>query len=464
MLQTANEQLDKAQKDLTPLVTLARTNLEKFGEQTKAELERLSEASANVDGVMIGADGTPILTAAPRMDKGKGVDRTQDETPTSPNPNSGNPTAAASAFFAKIQAQITSNSNVQELSKNLVTLQSNVTTNLSHIPTSFQTNLSQLQAQLAHIDLGESQKLAEDYVHKGEAWLAEFSTEIGRLAKDAVKVVPPSAEEMDRTKIREARLRQAEQVAVGRKDTMIQRLREDPAVLLVDPAQPPSPSSDGTSTRLDTRESFARFLQSIEDGGGLEGEVFEKRISDELSAAGEGEKSLTSSLRATVGTAPSQLTREAFWSRYFFRVGQIEDEEQRRKQVLEGECERRSSHVLTLFQWPPLRMTRSAGTWRTKTRRRLPCSAAHQSLLLLLRSSLSRLPIHPRRLPALALAPPLATPTENHPSLTPLPPNPPQRSLLSKPPRPLQRRSSGPHQRAKQPAPHQQARGLALTG
>lgn len=338
--QTAEHQIDTARKDLQPLVSKARANLDQLGETTKAELQRLSEAGSSAStGVVIGADGTPVILDEPRVDKGKGVDRSGDDDGVEgPNPG-----AAAAAFFSKIQTQLAANPNVQGLSKNLATLQSSVQTNLSHLPASLQTNIAQLQTQFAHIDIAEHQKVAEGYLHKGEHWLADFSTEVAKLAKDAVKVLPPTESELssERTKKREERLKKAEQVALGRKDILVQRLRSDSAILLVDPAQPPlppsssadAPSADAPPAPADTREAFSKFLQGVEDAGGFEGESWTARVANELEVAPSGEAGMRASLGKLV---PETLTAEAFWSRYFFRVSQIVEDEQRRKQVLEG--------------------------------------------------------------------------------------------------------------------------------
>ena len=70
-------------------------------------------------------------------------------------------------------------------------------------------------------------------------------------------------------------------------------------------------------------------------------------MANELEVAGEGETGLKASLAKLV---PPTMTAEAFWSRYFFRVEQIGEDEQRRKQVLEGAslaCACRSGPLLT---------------------------------------------------------------------------------------------------------------------
>ncbi|GAA5969188.1 hypothetical protein JCM21900_004721 [Sporobolomyces salmonicolor] len=320
-LATAEKQLESTRKDLTPLVSKARANLDSFSESTKAELQRLSEASAQPhSGVMIGADGVPVIldqVEPPREDKGKGVDRSGS---VSSSDASQNPAAAASAFFSKVHSQLASNANVQDLGKNLSSLSSNLTT-----------NLSSLQNQLAHLDLGESSKVAEDYLHKGETWFAEFTHEVGRLANDAVKVVPPIEAEPSKS------LTQAEQVALGRREMLLYKLRTDSSAFFIDPAQPPpssssaSPFADAASTpQPDTRESFSRFLQSIENRGGFEGPTFTAQVEAERAAGGEAlEKTWKEVVRE------GGLSNEAFWVRYLFRVRGIEEEEERRRRVLQ---------------------------------------------------------------------------------------------------------------------------------
>lgn len=346
--QTAEKQIDQyattARADLTPLVTKARADLEKLSETTKAELQRLSEASANVSSgtggssVMIGADGTPVIIddPVPKVDKGKGVDRSVDDGAT---PSEGGaydsdktPAAAASAFFASLQSQISASPNLAHLSKNLQSSLTTVQSNLSHLPASLQTSVAQLQAQLPHLD----NKAAEAYLSRGEHWLQEFTGEVGRLAKDAVRVVPPT--EAEKTKKREERARKAERGAAGRTEAALIKLRADEQLLLVDPAKPPAvvaaaaveESQEGaavaaTTAGGDTREAFSKFLQTVEDKGGFEGEEWTKRI------AAETDETLKQTRAALV---PSKLTPEAFWSRYFFRRELIDEEERRRQEVL----------------------------------------------------------------------------------------------------------------------------------
>lgn len=326
---TAEKQMETARKDLTPLVSKARANLDSLSESTKAEFARLAEVSAAAGGgvgagVVIGADGMPVIIDEPvqqRDTKGKGVD--PGERGEEAESDDVNPGAAAAAFFAKLQSQVAANPNVQGLSKNLATLQHSVTTNLTTLPTSLQANLTTLQTRFDHLDLS-------DTVQQGEHWFADFSNEVQRLALDAVKVVPPEVEagmRDERSRKREERLRKAEQVAVGRRDALVLRLRQDRQGFLVDPEE-----GEG-------RASFVAFLEGVKEQGGFEGESWLRRVAEEVEVGGEG---LVDLVAGVVGTHAEQLTRDQFWSRYFWRVGQIDEDEERRRKVLEGECSTRA--------------------------------------------------------------------------------------------------------------------------
>ncbi|GAA6054879.1 hypothetical protein JCM3770_004265 [Rhodotorula araucariae] len=297
-LQTAEKQYESARADLTPLLSQARANLDHLGEQTRAEIQRLSEtpAAGPGQGVMIGADGMPVIldqVAPTKVDKGKGVDRSGDSHDAQQTP-----AAAASAFFASLAA----NPNVKDLSRNLSTLQTGVSR-----------NLHQLQAQLSHLDLAEGQKVAEGYLHKGEHWFQEFSAEVGKLAKDAVKVVPPggapsgSSPDGGRASLDKS----GAASALSRRELVLFKLRTDAALLLADPA--------GT-------EGYAAFDAAR---AALSAEDREAQIERELADGGEALAATRDEL------VPAQLDESAFWTRYFWRKQAIKDEEERRKKVLQ---------------------------------------------------------------------------------------------------------------------------------
>ncbi|BGP22517.1 hypothetical protein JCM10295v2_001402 [Rhodotorula toruloides] len=318
-LQTAEKQYEAARADFTPLLSQARSQLDHLSEQTRAELQRLSEVPAPTggSGVVIGADGVPVVLDEdqPKVDKGKGVDREGEGegVPAAEGDaqHQQTPAAAASAWMARFGSSLASNPNVKDLSRNLSSLQSNLSS-----------NLHQIQSQLSHIDLAEGQKVAEGYLHKGEAWFHEFSTEVGKLAKDAVKVVPPTTAgaaggpATGRTSL--------EGATMNRGDLVLYKLRTDPALFLLDPAQPPADSA-----APDLGGPFASYLSALASAGGFDSPSFRSQIDAELSEAGEPLRKTAEEL------VPGHLSEEAFWSRYFFRKARIEEEEEKRKKVLQ---------------------------------------------------------------------------------------------------------------------------------
>lgn len=263
-------------------------------------------------------------------------------------------------------------------------------------------------------------------MNQGEKYFKVASRELSDLFGEAVKIVPPedaTASSLSASggsaggkqrggagggigSLAEQRRKDAEVAAAGRKESLLHRVRSDPAVLLVDPGQGPASTSTTTPTArksmdggvpgdaidtvaaattptptVDTREAFARFLAAIEDKGGLEGEAWKTRVQNELdnvpalqntyNALGEcltamehtGHSSVIRNHQAASSTCallmriastavPNTIPAEAFWTRYFFRVQQIEEDEARRREILESEC----PHDLgCLFVLGPLR-------------------------------------------------------------------------------------------------------------
>ncbi|GAA5865933.1 hypothetical protein JCM8547_005762 [Rhodosporidiobolus lusitaniae] len=343
-LQSAQAEYTKASNDLTPLLSRAQQQLDHLSAQTKAEIARLSEQSTVTggvgggQGVVIGPDGMPVIlddvpppSQHKKDDKGKGVDRsaTGESTTTTEDAihdassaaaTEQTPAQAASAFFRQLSSSAAP--QLQSLSRDLSSLQSNLST-----------NLHQLQSQLAHLDVGgelaSTQKLAEGYLHKGEHWLAEFGAEVGKLAKDAVRVVPPTSSSTSFSG--PERSLTPGSSALSRRELLLYKLRTDPSLLLVDPALPPSPSApEGTK---DVREAYAQFvagLQSTMDG--FDTPPFREKVALELEEGGEA---LSETLRGLTEGEGAQLGEEAFWGRYFFRKGEIEAEEDRRRKVLQ---------------------------------------------------------------------------------------------------------------------------------
>ena len=173
--------------------------------------------------------------------------------------------------------------------------------------------------------------------------------------RDAVRVVPP--EEADSSPSASTTLSAHEDtmsrgtavptpIAVSstpatRRGALLRALRENPAILRVDPA------GEERSAAL-----FVSWVGRI----GAEASRDESRRESELGADDGALQSTRSALgechllftcrsvgRCVVDSSwgclvPGELTEDEFWTRYFFRVHQIDQEEERRKAVLAGEC------------------------------------------------------------------------------------------------------------------------------
>lgn len=308
---SAEKQFESTRKDLNPLLSKAKANLDNFSTAARAEVQRLSEvqqpSASGGGGVVIGADGLPMIIGGEeeeerKLDKGKGVDRSSSSESTE------NPAAAASAFFSKIQSQL---SSMQDQAPQAL-----------HALSS---NFSQFQDQLSHLNLKNS--TAEEYLHKGEHWLNEFKEEVSKLAKEAVQIVPPSSTGQETLS---ASSRKSEEFALikgmTRKDTLLYRLRSDPSVFLIDPSLPPLPSSNDLT---DHRSAYSTFLSTLPSS------LLDSDLVKE--ARERGGEVLEQTRQEITMKEGGGINEEEFWKRYLFRVHLIEQEEEKRKKVLSGE-------------------------------------------------------------------------------------------------------------------------------
>lgn len=224
-------------------------------------------------------------------------------------------------------------------------------------------------------ELQRVQGVTEDYVHRSE----EFLRDAGEFLKDAVKVVPPedgdsgysgliwdgtdvwmlstgsgtdtpgAGSSKGKGKEREASSSSSSGrppvdtlgAVATRAESMLKQLRHDPAVIKVDP-------NDDESVR----EIYTNWLatEAASEDRGLGTTAWENKVERALADPVDG-----SALKATLDTlgqllaysseahplnrvssAPETLTYDEFWTRYFFRVYQVEREEARRKAIIQG--------------------------------------------------------------------------------------------------------------------------------
>lgn len=201
-------------------------------------------------------------------------------------------------------------------------------------------------------------------MHKSE----ELLREAGEFLKDAVKVVPPesqgenigvvwdgsdvwmlpamaasewtagpSAGGSERSPVEGTR------AVATRAGELLRRLRHDDTVIMADP--------EGEEV---VKALYDEWVSNhVEPVGGIEGDGWSEKRKLALDAEG------VSGLKDSVGTSglfhvmfsfwldpvligaflavPSAMTEEVFWTRYFFRVYQIEREAERRRALLQGE-------------------------------------------------------------------------------------------------------------------------------
>jgi hypothetical protein len=380
--------VNKAREDIAPYVSKAKEELNKFGEQAKnsaaaGQAVATGAAPPPSDNLVPGGGSTAsssssISSSASAETLGPTSTVTDQpkeatmgdisfygEVMTSPNSGTAPPLpdeapAQVNALLHKMQAlqtQIQANPSIAQLSRTLP-------------------NLSQIQGNIATL-----QSRLPGQLSGAEAYLGRATKEFSDLLKDAVRVVPPTADAAAGSSTATT-----SRGAMTRKEGLLHRLRSDPQVMLVDPAQPPAelPADAAATTetaesvaakvddfksRTDAREDFAKFLQAIEDEGGLEGEGWRAKVEGEL-ALGDGEGSALAGTLAALGAhvseslcrraekdarlVPAKMPAEAFWTRYFFRVHQIDEDDARRRQVLEGV----SPRALRTRRQPPERLCR----------------------------------------------------------------------------------------------------------
>ncbi|GHJ88638.1 hypothetical protein NliqN6_5040 [Naganishia liquefaciens] len=235
-------------------------------------------------------------------------------------------------------ASASAKSQIQSLNLNKLTRND---INFAQFADNIQKNLAQAGTKL---NIQQAEKLAEEYLRKSEDLLHNA----GEFLKDAVKVVPPESDghgvvwdgsdtyafstaddwkNPSRLSSDNARATSFEvSRSQLRKEALLRRLRGDKELFLVDP---------GAETESSSRRSaFAAFCESeIKQKGGVDGTAFEESIEAELR---QGDKE-TDTLEATLhDLVPSQLSKDVFWTRYFFHKYSIEDEEARRQRILQA--------------------------------------------------------------------------------------------------------------------------------
>ncbi|EJU04114.1 hypothetical protein DACRYDRAFT_114520 [Dacryopinax primogenitus] len=344
---------DLAKKDFTSVVGQARTELSKLGQEAsqrisqelsrpptvttpESALEEKSDTNAISEGAESAAeDIVPAVSASASVEStaapAEGEASTSTTTPRS--------RAATATLFDRLQASLPSNiarAIPPTTSASLSALSRDITTQYHHFQTTFSADLNSIEA------------VAQEYAHKGEQILKDAGVrgealykETKDFLKEAVRNVPndPAYAEgmvwdgtdlwqlpglsasMNNGERREeifsassqagpsaARSSGDMKVPTTRAEVLLAQLRRTPGVLRVDPTAEPRSAAEWES--WGTEHWNEDWKEKVE--GQETGEL--KETKDSL--------------------VPGELDEETFWKRYFFRVYQIERDEERRKALL----------------------------------------------------------------------------------------------------------------------------------
>ncbi|PBK91528.1 hypothetical protein ARMGADRAFT_1054209 [Armillaria gallica] len=201
---------------------------------------------------------------------------------------------------------------------------------------------------------GVTRSQAEEYVHKSEALLKEAIKEASDVLRDAVKVIPPEESngsglvwdgsdmwmlpadpsETSSSSADKGKGKATSQRAVAtRAEALLKRLKHDSEIIRRDP-----------EVDQGSKEVYAQWLASDVSSkeGGIDNEEWKDKINSALQDPVDG-----AGLKANEDTlVPSEMTRETFWTRYFFRAHQIAREEKKRQALI-----RRSMDNEEDFSW-----------------------------------------------------------------------------------------------------------------
>ncbi|KAG2079142.1 hypothetical protein BDR04DRAFT_1040987 [Suillus decipiens] len=267
---------------------------------------------------------------------------TAPQTPTAESHSAAGSLSTSQSFFARLQSSLPPNivSTVQAQLPESLKHPQNI--DLSQLRTTLNTEFQRVQ--------GVTRAQAEEYVHKSEHLLREAMKEASEALRDAVKVIPPEesggssyqglvwdgsdvwmvpmegdvkgkGKETDLGISSGRQSEDARQAVATRAQALLKQLKSNPEIIKLDP------EADAASKTFHTWMSEAH--RKDEHPGTT---FWSERIARTLSDPDDGQ-TLQETFDALV---PSILSDEEFWTRYFFRVYQIEQEEIRRKALIHG--------------------------------------------------------------------------------------------------------------------------------
>ncbi|GJE94455.1 hypothetical protein PsYK624_106250 [Phanerochaete sordida] len=321
---------ESARKEVGQVVSQAQKELTKLSTEPKEEEE--GDASPSSKPAEAAAEESPEAGSSSEGAAPAEAEPSDVPAPSSPRHGRGaSMSLSASSIFSKIQSAIPADlaASVQ-----------------AAIPERVRAGdlgalRATLTAELARVQ-GVTRAQAEAYAHRSEELLRDAS----EFLREAVKVVPPeegaavpgvmwdgsdiwmlpdvaAPAPPARGKGKASQSAEGLRAVATRAEALLKQIKHDPAVLSV------NPEADERAKQM-WDEWLRTEVDSAEEG--LESEKWKKEKEAALADAIDGE-----ALKKTLDTlVPSVLSEETFWKRYFFRVHQVSQEEQRRKALMQG--------------------------------------------------------------------------------------------------------------------------------
>ncbi|KAH8108077.1 hypothetical protein BXZ70DRAFT_1060706 [Cristinia sonorae] len=361
---------ETAKKDLGDAYTHAQKEITKLTEPASSSGGTTSTA-VNDEHPEENAPRDDDEAKSGSRDLNTGADDKSQPTPsTSIGGDSGHARRTSQNFFSILQTSLPAN-----LMASVQNVQSQIPDALKNVQNQIPDALKNVQNQLpdalkaapgGSVDFGQlrstlttefqrvqgiTRAQAEEYVHKSEGLLREAQ----EFLKDAVKVVPPEEADGRSGSTASAGMlwdgsdfwvlpdssgpsgkgKEKEVEASGktgadglravatRAESLLKQLKHDPEIVKVDPL------ADERA-----KELYERWVREKVDSeeGGLSGDhwaaITQQALDDKVDGA---------ALKATHDSlVPEHITSETFWTRYFFRVHQVEQDEQRRKALIQA--------------------------------------------------------------------------------------------------------------------------------
>ncbi|KAJ1304768.1 hypothetical protein OPQ81_005905 [Rhizoctonia solani] len=321
-----------ATKDLGSVVEAARKEASWLGNTTTAQ----RAAPTTSETASKPADTSSTESPAPIVIDTKGKEKeVEDDTATikSSSPTTGTAPASSTGgtFFSRLQANLPPQFAPAAIT---ATLQGQLTTAQAQadaLRTSLAANIHRIQQEgNVPISFAQAEKLAGEYIHRSE----ELLKGAGAFLKDAVHIIPAEGSVSTQGVVWDGSdiwmmpsplasgTPAPEAAASGRTplthaEALLKRLKSDPEVLRVDPG--------ATSAK----ERYERYLTGVDTND----TQWTARIREVIADTSEDSDALLTTKEKLV---PETISEDEFWKRYFFRVQQINEDEEKRKIILEA--------------------------------------------------------------------------------------------------------------------------------